>query len=99
MSETPMIQAMVWYRREVYLKLLEIFVDYKLLPTTYDEWLGKAEENKKNAEESGDTVVKVFIEPDSFPAWCKLQGKAPDKEARTEFAIQVVMSKQFGDKT
>ncbi len=98
MSEAPMIQAMVWYREEDWQHLLNIFSDVHLLPTTYGEWLVKANQNLEKAKESGDVVVKVFIDPEVFPDWCKKRSKQADAEARTQFAIDEVTKQQFGGK-
>ena len=99
MAESPMIQAMVWYREEDWDQLIEIFSDVDLLPTTFNEWLEKANQNLLVAEKSGDMVVKVFIDPEEFPAWCTKLGKKTDAESRTQFAIEKVTNQQFGGKT
>jgi len=93
-----MIQAMVWYREEDWDQLIGIFSDAHLLPTTFDEWLKKANQNLLVAEESGDMVVKVFIYPEEFSAWCAKLGKKADAESRTQFAIEKVTNQQFGRK-
>jgi hypothetical protein len=96
--EGPAIQAMVWYKKEDWDALLEIFPDSHLLPQKYEDWLERAEAMQKKVQESGDIVMKVFIDPVTFPAWCKEKGKQPNMEARTELAIEVATSQQFGGK-
>ncbi len=98
MSEAPMIQAMVWYREEDWQALVGLFSDVHLLPTSYDEWLVKANQNLETAKGSGDVVVKVYIDPDGFSAWCKKLGKKTDADARTQFAIDEVTRQHFGGK-
>ena len=95
----PTLQAMVWYREEDWEALLKIFSDSHLLPQSYSEWLEKAEEMAKKVEESGDIVMKVFIDPQTFPLWCQSKGREPDKHARTELAIEVATQRSFGTKT
>ncbi len=90
MSKNPMIQAMVWYKQEDWDTLLTIFSDAHLLPKTYEEWLTKAEEMEKKIESQGDKVVKVYIDPATFPDWCKKNNRKTDAEARTDLAIEVV---------
>ena len=99
MSESPMIQAMVWYREEDWDQLIGIFSDAHLLPTTFNEWLDKANQNLLVAEKSGDMVVKVFIDPEEFRNWCIKHDRKTDAESRTQFAIEKVTKQQFGGKT
>lgn len=65
----PMIQALVWYKEEDYAQLLTLFDDAELLPLTYQHWLSRAETKKAEVEASGDQVIKVFIDPETFPDW------------------------------
>jgi len=88
-NTAPTIQAMVWYKEEDWDSLLELFTDSDLLPASHKDWLIRAEELKKKIEGSGDIVVKVFIDPQTFPAWCKEKGTPMDASARTELAIEV----------
>ena len=63
----PMIQAMVWYREEDYAPLLSIFDDGDLLPPTYRDWLGRAEEKKSEIEAAGGVAIvegREFVVPD-----------------------------------
>ncbi len=98
-QQAPSIQAMVWYKKEDWDGLMKLFPDSHLLPKTYDDWLVRAEEMQKKVEKAGDIVIKVFIDPVNFPAWCKERGKQPDMEARTQLAIEVASKQQFGSKT
>ncbi len=94
-NQGPTLQAMVWYKEEDWDTLMDLFPDRHLLPPSYADWLGRAEEMVKKLEGSGDVVMKVFIDPETFPAWCKEQGKEMNSEARAELAIQVAQQKSF----
>lgn len=94
-AHQPTLQAMVWYREEHYARLLELFDDAELLPPTYTHWLARAEEKKAEVEAAGDQVMKVFIDPETFPAWCEQKGVPKDAEARTQLAIEVAQAKSF----
>lgn len=98
-DQTPSIQAMVWYKEEDWDALMKLFTDSHLLPKSYAEWLPRAEEMVKKVEAGGDIVMKVFIDPITFPAWCKEKGKEMDMNARTELAIEVATQQSFGGKT
>lgn len=97
-ASAAMIQAMVWYRPEDWDALMKIFTDTHLIPPTYEEWEKRAEQNRQAVKADGDVVMKVYVDPVTFPAWCEKKGMAPDAEARTTFAIEVVTKQQFGDK-
>ena len=94
-NQAPMIQAMVWYKEEDWDTLMELFPDSHLLPPSYEDWIGRAEEMKTKVEASGDVVIKVFIDPETFPAWCKEQGKEMNSESRAELAIRVAQQQSF----
>ncbi len=98
-NQEPSIQAMVWYKEEDWDTLMGLFSDNHLLPKSYSDWLTKAEEMVKKVEGSGDVVMKVFIDPITFPAWCQEKGKEMDSHARTELAIEVATQQSFGPKT
>jgi len=94
-NQAPSIQAMVWYKEDDWDTLMELFPDSHLLPPSYEAWIGRAEEMKTKAEASGDVVIKVFIDPETFPAWCKEQGRGMNSESRAELAIRVAQQQNF----
>lgn len=91
----PSVQAMVWYKKEDWDRLQEIFVDSHLLPKSYDDWLNRAEEMKEKVQNQGDAVIKVFIDPETFPEWCEKKGLQMDAEARSTLAIEVAQAQSF----
>jgi len=94
-AQEPTLQAMVWYKEEHYEQLLAIFDDAELLPPTYQAWLVRAEEKKAEVEAAGDQVMKVFIDPQTFPEWCAQKGLPKDAEARTQLALDVAQARSF----
>ncbi|MDP3479534.1 MAG: hypothetical protein Q8R88_07165 [Desulfoprunum sp.] len=93
--QPPMIQAMVWYREEDWDTLKTLFTDTQLLPKTYADWLIRAEEMKTRVQADGDIVIKVYIDPETFPAWCEQKGLKMDAEARSQLAIEVAQAQSF----
>ncbi|MBB5347829.1 hypothetical protein JWG42_11070 [Desulfoprunum benzoelyticum] len=91
----PTIQAMVWYREEHWETLKRLFTDADRLPPTYGDWLQRAEEMKTQAQAAGDIVIKVYIDPETFTAWCRHKGLAMNAEARSQLAIEVAQSQSF----
>ncbi|MCP3890478.1 MAG: hypothetical protein GY702_16640 [Desulfobulbaceae bacterium] len=90
-----MLRALVWYKEEHYLPLLSIFDDKELLPPTYNDWLTRAEDKKSEVEAMGDQVIKVFIDPETFPAWCEKKNLPKDANARSQLAIEVAQAQSF----
>jgi hypothetical protein len=91
----PTLQAMVWYQEEHYAALLAIFDDSHLLPPSYGDWLLRAEEKKAEVEARGDQVIKVYIDPATFPEWCEKKNLAKDANARAELALEVAQAHSF----
>ncbi len=91
----PSVQAMVWYKKEHWDTLKEMFEDGDMLPPTYEEWLKRAEAMKDQVQAAGDAVIKVFIDPDTFPAWCEKKGLPMNSEARSQLAIEVAQEQSF----
>ncbi len=97
-NQAPTIQAMVWYKEEDWEQLHRMFTDSHLLPQSYDDWLERAEKMVTQIEAAGDVVMKVFIDPVTFPLWCKKKGREMDMNARTDLAIEVATMQSFGSK-
>jgi hypothetical protein len=95
MSHQPILQAMVWYKEEHYQQLLGLFDDALLLPPSYDRWLARAEEKKAEVEAAGDQVIKVFIDPETFPEWCAKKNLPKDANSRAELALEVAQAHSF----
>jgi len=93
--QAPAIQAMVWYKEEDWDTLNKLFTDSHLLPKSYADWLSRAEAMVKTVENSGDVVMKVYIDPETFPAWCKEKGREMDSESRAELAIEMASLQNF----
>ncbi|MBU1565204.1 MAG: hypothetical protein KJ630_06210 [Proteobacteria bacterium] len=93
--QPPMLQAMVWYKKEHYQQLLSLFDDAELLPKTYADWLTRAEEKKTEVEAAGDQVMKVYIDPETFPEWCEKKNMPKDANSRAELALEVAQARSF----
>ncbi|CAG35640.1 hypothetical protein [Desulfotalea psychrophila] len=89
------IQAMVWYKEEHWDTLMSLFNDAELLPQSYQAWLKRAEAKKQEVEAEGDQVIKVFIDPETFPAWCEENNLTMNSEARAQLAIEVAQAQSF----
>ncbi|OWW18425.1 hypothetical protein [Noviherbaspirillum denitrificans] len=88
MTSTPHVQAIgiPWYRSEDYSRLRALFTDGDRLPATFRQWESRAEEVRKRYASKGHTVIKAYIDPQTFPAWCAANGCTLDVDGRTKFA-------------
>ena len=94
-AHQPSVQAMVWYKKEDWQQLKEMFVDGDMLPKSYEDWEKRAEEMKNKAQAEGDAVIKVYIDPQTFPEWCRKKGVEMNGEARSQLAIEVAQAQSF----
>jgi len=90
--------GMAWYREADYDKLRTLFVDGDRLPRTFLQWQDQAEQGRKRYVRQGTVVVKAYIDPDTFPAWCAANGCSGDAGGRMKFAsaeaYRVLMEEQ-----
>lgn len=67
-------------------KCLAIFDDPGYYPITFDEWFGQAQNSEKELLRRCSKVIRVVIDPNTFPAWCAANGfDAVDAKARNHF--------------
>ena len=77
---------MAWYRFEDYEAILRIMSDSNKLPTSFHVWLMKAEAGEKKYRRDGHIVIRAYIDPETFPDWCRLRDLNIDAQARMEYA-------------
>lgn len=94
-NHQPSVQAMVWYKEEHWEILKAMFVDGDMLPLSYSDWKTRAEAMKTEAEAAGDAVIKVYIDPETFPEWCKAKELPMNSEARAQLAIEMAQAQSF----
>ena len=94
-ATSPQVKAMVWYKEEHWEQLRTLFTDADKLPVSYEDWHIRASEMQKKMEDEGNAVIKVFIDPETFPQWCDSKGLAMDSEARSQLAIEVAQAQSF----
>lgn len=78
--------GIAWYRRNKYKQCLKIFHDASGMPDTFREWQQNAVATEASVRSSGFEPVRVDIDPNTFPPWCKRNGfKRIDHEARAAY--------------
>lgn len=81
-----LIVGMVWYKPEDYDTCRRIMRDGDKFPASYHLWRMNAETGEKRLRRAGKTVVRAFIDPETFPDWCRARGLDLDAHARNQFA-------------
>jgi hypothetical protein len=94
-EQSPSVKAMVWYREEHWETLVNLFTDADKLPKSYNDWHGRAVEMQERMQAEGHAVIKVYIDPETFPGWCESKGLSMDANARSQLAIEVAQAQSF----
>ena len=82
--------GIAWFRSaEDYKALVALFDDRDSFRLTFEEWLLKAEEARKNIAGQGHAVVRAYLDPIEFPIWCADRSLKIDSKARMRFANEV----------
>ena len=81
--------GIVWFRAENYDQLAAMFEDGITAGVSYDDWLYAAETRRQALEGAGARVMRVVIDPEEFPRWCKTAGKKLDAEGRKAYTAYI----------
>jgi hypothetical protein len=85
-----------WIDEKDYPALLRIFADGNKMPRVWTEWLKMAEEMERGLKAYGHPVMRVRIDPDTFPDWCAAQGTNTGGEGRKRF-VAAAVADRYGD--
>jgi hypothetical protein len=97
-DKPPPAVGVYWISEDDYPALLEIFSDGRKMPRTWNEWLKMAEEMERGLKAYGHPVMRVRIEPGTFPDWCAAHGTSPGSEGRRRF-VAAAVKERYGDQT
>jgi len=87
-SEQPTtLVGMSWYRAEDYPAIQRIMEDKHTLFRTFHEWRMAAENGEKQLTRKGIKVIRAYIDPNTFPEWCRSRGYNVNAEARKAYAV------------
>jgi hypothetical protein len=73
-----------------YPALLQLFEDGDRLPRSWKEWEKVAEEMEQGLKAYGHVVLRVYIEPATFPGWCTAHATSPSSAGRRKFVAAAV---------
>ena len=85
--------GITWFRKEDYAALLAIFEDAHKMPRKWEDWLKGAEKMEQEMKAKGHMTERVYIDPETFPAWCRKEGVRVAREGRNKFAATFVAEK------
>jgi hypothetical protein len=94
-DRSPPAVGAYWIKEDDYPALLELFNDRKM-PRLWKEWLKIAEEMERGLKAYGHVVMRVRIDPNTFPDWCAAHGASPDGEGRKKF-VAAAVAERYGD--
>lgn len=77
-----------WYTREDYPRIRKIMADGDGFASVYEDWLHNAEAVERRLLRSCGHVVRVMIDPEQFPIWCKIRVLPCDAKSRGRFAAE-----------
>jgi hypothetical protein len=97
-NRPPPAVGAIWIKEEDYPVLLEIFTDSNKMPRTWGEWLKMAEEMERGLKAYGHVVLRVLIDPSTFPGWCAAHGTSPGSEGRKRF-VAAAVKERYGDQS
>jgi hypothetical protein len=97
-DRSPPAVGAYWIKEEDYAALLSIFPDGNKMPPTWKDWLKIAEEMKRGLEAYGHVVMRVYIDPNTFPDWCAANGWDLGAEGRKKF-IAAAVTERYGDQS
>ena len=84
-----------WIKEEDYQALLQLFDDGDKMPPSWQEWLKMAEEMEHGLMAYGHVVLRVYIDPATFPEWCAAHGTSPGSAGRRKF-VAAAVTERYG---
>jgi hypothetical protein len=85
-----------WIDEPDFPALLKIFDDGDTMPRTWGEWRKMAEEMERGLKAYGHPVMRVRIDPVTFPIWCAAHSTTPGRQGRKMF-VAAAISERYGD--
>jgi hypothetical protein len=95
-DKLPPVVGVYWIKEEDYSAVLRIFEDGNRMPRSFAEWLKIAEEMERGLKAYGHVVMRVLIDPNTFPDWCASHDTRPNGQGRKRF-IAAAVYERYGD--
>jgi hypothetical protein len=85
-----------WIDEADYPALLKVFDDANTLPRKWAEWRKMAIEMETGLKAYGPPVMRVRIDPATFPIWCNAHGANTGRQGRKIF-VAAAVKERYGD--
>src|SRR5437879_6320168 len=92
-NRPPPAVGTYWIKEQDYPALLKIFADGDKMPRTWKERLQTAEEMERGLKDYGHAVMRVPIDPNTFPNWCDAHSTSPGGEGRKRFVAAAIFER------
>jgi|SRR5580704_1239932 hypothetical protein len=90
----PRAIGVSWFRKEDYDTIRRISEDGHKMPSKWEDWLKGAEKSEQECIQTGKIVERVYIDPDTFPDWCRANGVGVNRQGRHKF-IAITMATKY----
>jgi hypothetical protein len=97
-DKPPPAVAAFWIKEEDYPALLQLFDDGDKMPPRWKDWLKMAEEMERGLKAYGHVVLRVYIDPTTFPDWCAAHATSPGSAGRRKF-VAAAVTERYGRQT
>lgn len=87
-----------WIDEADYDAVVAILEDGATLPPTWAQWQKMAIEMETGLKAYGHPVMRVRIDPKTFPAWCAAHGTTTGRQGRKAFIAEAVFER-WGDQS
>jgi hypothetical protein len=87
-----------WIDEADYPALLALFDDGGTLPPDWAAWRKMAVEMESGLKAYGHPVMRVRIDPVTFPAWCAAHGTTTGRQGRKAYVAAAVLER-YGDQS
>ena len=94
-DKPPPAVGAYWIKEEDYPALLQLFDDGDKMPPSWKEWLKVAEEMEQGLKAYGHVVLRVYIDPATFPDWCAAHSTSPGSAGRRKF-VAAAVTERYG---
>jgi hypothetical protein len=94
-DKPPPAVGAYWITEEDYPALLKLFDDSDKMPPSWKGWLKMAEEMEQGLKAYGHVVLRVYIDPATFPDWCAAHGTSPGSAGRRKF-VAAAVTERYG---
>jgi hypothetical protein len=87
-----------WIDEAEYPALLKLFDDGDTFPPEWQQWRKMAEEMEKGLKAYGHPVMRVRIDPKTFPVWCAAHDTTGSRQGRQLF-VAAAVKERYGEQT